>query len=233
MSLWAGQSAQRVVGYIEKVGPQHDIHQRRYLDRYHCNFPKLEIHHYNSSIHKHTITIHILSQIYHCLPLGCVSQTFWTKLPSSPSLLSFILSLSLTHPPEQELRGKPLRSSSSFPTRLLLPLSPSLGPSTARSSAFVRGEQRPQGDVEAGDGGNEVRALASSSSSWRCPPLLPSSPLALLSSLHAREAGCGGHRGAWGVGESGGSKAWRCGRDFLDNDARMPNRVPPGCGRAC
>jgi hypothetical protein len=38
------------------------------LDRYHCNFLKLEIYHYNSSIWNRTITILNLSEIYHYLP---------------------------------------------------------------------------------------------------------------------------------------------------------------------
>jgi hypothetical protein len=56
-----------------------------YLNRYHYNFPKLEIYHYNLSILNHTIIISTLSKIYHYVPFRYVSQIFWTKLPSSSS----------------------------------------------------------------------------------------------------------------------------------------------------
>jgi hypothetical protein len=53
-----------------------------YLDRYHCNFPKLKIYHYNSSIRNHTIIILTLFEIYRYLPFQHVSQNILTKLPS-------------------------------------------------------------------------------------------------------------------------------------------------------
>jgi hypothetical protein len=77
---------------------------------YHCNFSKLEIYHYNSSIPNHTITIPTLSEIYHYIPFRQVSQKFWTKLPPSSSLLSFIQVSRPTAPRPRAPRGREVRA---------------------------------------------------------------------------------------------------------------------------
>jgi hypothetical protein len=77
---------------------------------YHCNFSKLEIYHYNSSIPNHTITIPTLSEIYHYMPFRHVSKKFWTKLPPSSSLLSFIQVSRPTAPRPRAPPGREVRA---------------------------------------------------------------------------------------------------------------------------